>query len=122
MKTALIGAAMLTVLTASVSYAGIQPGGASRDAAAGVAGEGAAGGRGVRLASAAAGTFLFVPDAVQSPLVAVGEGGEGRKGRRFRAYRYSGPYYGRSYRRYRAPYYARPYYAPPPYSYRRFYP
>jgi hypothetical protein len=127
MKAVMISAAMLSVLTGSASYAATDPNGAGKmDARAALSGEGAPGGQGIRIASAAAATFLFVRDAAQSPLVTVGEGGEGRRGRRFRGRylhhyghqygyfrrdyyrRYGGPYYGRSY--YGRPYYDRPYY------------
>jgi hypothetical protein len=122
MKAALISAAMLGVLTASASYAATEAGGANRvDPQAASSGEGASGGRGVRVASAAASTFLFVREAAQSALVTVGEGGEGRRGRRWR------PHYGPSYnyyfqrdryrrihpRFYNRPYYGRPHYGRP---------
>src|SRR6266496_2714279 len=83
------------------------------------------GGQGVRLASAAASTFLFVREAAQSPLVTVGEGGEGRRGGRFRAQRFHfHQHYGRQYnyirrdryRRFDPPPYDRPYYGRPSYG------
>jgi hypothetical protein len=119
MKAAVIRAAMLSVLTASASYAATDPAGASRpnpDAALS-GGEGAPGGQGVRIASAAASTFLFVREASQSPLVTVGEGGEGRRGRRFHGrhfHHYPGHY--NYYRYYNRPYYNRPYYNRPYYG------
>ena len=71
MKVVVISAAMLSVLTATASYAATEAGGASSAAppAARSGAEGAPGGQGVKLASAAASTFLFVRDAAQSHLV-----------------------------------------------------
>jgi hypothetical protein len=129
MKAVLVSAAMLSVLTASASYAATERSGATgANPQAASSGEGASGGQGVKIASAAASTFLFVREAAQSPLVTVGEGGEGRRGRRWR------PHYGPSYnyyyqrdryrrvapRLYDRPYYGRPYYYDRPsyYGYR----
>jgi hypothetical protein len=125
MKAALLSAAMLSVLTASASYAATERSGAAGANPAASSGEGASGGRGVKVASAAASTFLFVREAAQSPLVTVGEGGEGRRGRRWRqqygpSYNY---YYQRDrYRRVAPRLYDRPYYGRPygrPYYYDR---
>jgi hypothetical protein len=126
MKAVVVSAAMLSVLTATASYAATEAGAASRAApqAEVPAAEGAPGGQGVKVAGLAASTFLFVPDAAQSHLVTVGEGGEGRRGRKWRRghhsyyirreyhYFYDRPVYGR-------PYHGRPYYDRP--SYRRPY-
>src|SRR5262245_34249734 len=116
MKAVLLSAAMLSVLTASASYAATEGGGTTRtNPQAASSGEGASGGQGVKVASAAASTFLFVREAAQSNLVTVGEGGEGRRGWRWR------PHYGHSYGYYFAPrLYDRPYYDRPYYD-RRYY-
>jgi hypothetical protein len=134
MKAALIRATMLSVLTASASYAATDPGGASRpNPDTPLSGEGALGGQGVKVAGGAASTFLFVREAAQSPLVTVGEGGEGRRGRRLRGDRfYYRERFGRQYNYYRGerlrrfdprlydrPYYGRPYYER--YYYDRYY-
>jgi hypothetical protein len=99
MRTVFIHAAMLSTLTASAAYAATSSGNPIPPAQPLVSdGEGASGGRGVRLAAAGTGTLLFVPEAKQSLLVTVGEGGEGRRGRHFRKFRYYynySPYYGR---------------------------
>jgi hypothetical protein len=132
MKTGLIGATLLSVLTATAASAAVAPAAdptATRGNAPLFNAEGASGGSGVRIASAAASTLLFVPDAKQSALVQVGEGGEGGRGRRrkFRAHfgppfhapahgfrrkfhhgHYGGPYY-------RSLHYGRGYYGPGPY-------
>lgn len=119
MKSALISVTLLSVLTASAN--------AATDARAfddarppqASTGEGGDGLESVKLASAAASKFLFVPDARQSLLVPVaegGEGGEGRRGRRLR--RHHGEYHGyrgfrsreSGYRRYPQPYSGRSYY------------
>ena len=134
MKGFLVHAAMIGALTAPAPHASASVGdtGPARPGAVVAEGEGAAGGRGVRLASAAAATFLFVPGAQQtSHIVPVGEGGEGKKGRRWR-HRGSGydPYtydpYGRRYEyrsTYRRPYEGyseRRYYERPSYYYRPY--
>jgi hypothetical protein len=117
MGTILIHAAMVSALTASAAFAATPS--SNPDPSIGTtvaAGEGAPGGRGVRLASAAAGTLLFTPEAKQSLLVTVGEGGEGGEGRRgkhFRKFRhhYAGPdhYIRRQWYGYDRRYYDRPY-------------
>jgi hypothetical protein len=131
MKTGLIGATLLSVLTASAASAAVtpqaDPAATPRNAALFEA-EGASGGAGGRIASAAASTLLFVPDAKQSALVQVGEGGEGGRGRgrRFRghfgppihapAYGYRRKYgYGRPYYSRNLYYGRRGYYHPGPY-------
>jgi hypothetical protein len=110
MKTVLVHAAMLSTLTASAAYAAAPANAPNPLASPAVSdGEGAAGGRGMRLAAAAAGTLLFVPEAAkQSLLVTVGEGGEGKRGKHFRkAHRYK---YVHRYRHYhRGPYHVRRY-------------
>ena len=116
MRPGLISVAMLGVMQVAVPAAVAAP--AGRPVADG---EGADGGRGSALARAGASSFLTAPEARQSPLVAVGEGGEGgmgkRKGKGWRrhgeGYGYREPY------RYRAEPYGwapppRGYYAPPP--------
>ncbi len=125
MRCALISAAMLGVMHVTVPVAAA-PG--ARPPA-----EGADGGQGTALVRGGASTFLAAPEARQSPLVAVGEGGEGGRGREWRRryrdaerYRYGDRYrYGEPYR-YRAeppPHGWGPprggYYvpAPPPYGY-----
>jgi hypothetical protein len=100
MKGFFVHAVMIGALTAPAAYASagsndtelVRPGAVAE-------GEGAAGGRGVRRASAADATFLFVPGVDQSSqIVPVGEGGEGKKGRRWRQQRlYHSPYTGRRY-------------------------
>ena len=73
MKRALISAALAGVMTASASHAAIQRSGPILSADAPVSGEeGGGGGRGIRVASAVNTTLLFVPDAAQSPMIAVG--------------------------------------------------
>ena len=133
MKGFLVHAAMIGALTAPATYASARAAdtGPARPDAVVSEGEGAAGGRGVRLASAAAATFLFVPGADQSsyivPVAEGGEGGEGKKGRRWRQ-RGSGydPYMGRRYEyrsTYRRPYQGyseRRYYERPSYYYRPY--
>jgi hypothetical protein len=136
MKTALIGAAMVSALTATSSYAATGADGAGLPDSATVSGEGASGGHGIKVASAAASTFLFVPEATHQSLLTTvaegGEGGEGRRGARLRGYRYHynqylgrPHYYSRRDRlrhydpRYDRPYYGRPHYDPYDYpSYR----
>ena len=125
MQGVLVHAAMLSALTATATYASASAGDTALAAPKPAIsdGEGAAGGRGVRLAGAAS-ILLFVPGANQSSLIVpVGEGGEGKRGRRFRHHgpRYN-PYVGRpyqyrgNYRRdwnegyYGRSYYDRPYY------------
>ena len=115
MRTVLIQAAMLGAITTSAPAATPPADGSTNLAGQTVSdGEGAAGSRGVRLAGAAAATFLFVPEATQSLLVTVGEGGEGKRGRRFRGYR---PQHFAPYRRPHwygpRPYGPRPYFGPP---------
>lgn len=94
MKGFLVHAAMIGALTAPATQAAASTPEPARPDAVVTEGEGA-GGRSVRLASAAAATFLFVPGAEQSsyivPVAEGGEGGEGRKGRRWRQ---RNPYYG----------------------------
>lgn len=109
MRSTLITAAMLGVVQVAVpvSAAPLPP--------RPVEGEGADGGRGATMARRGAADFLAPPDARQSALVPVAEGGEGGRGRgwRRREYRWDRPY------RYREPppYVWVPpprYYAPPP--------
>jgi hypothetical protein len=131
MKGFLVHAVMIGALTAPATYASATPSDADLLARPGATaeGEGAAGGRGVRLASATAATFMFVPGIDQSShLVPVGEGGEGKKGRRARqrGYHY-GPYSGSRYqyrggyrRDWNQGYYERRYYDRP-YLDRRYY-
>ncbi|HEX2250253.1 MAG TPA: hypothetical protein VHH32_07875 [Gemmatimonadales bacterium] len=86
MKSSFIGAALVGVLNAGVSFAGSpepadgMPGlfatGSSANA------EGGVGGEGVRVASALAAASRFLSDDRQSLFVAVGEGGEGGEGGR----------------------------------------
>jgi hypothetical protein len=125
MKTVLIGAAMLGFSTASATAAvdARKPAATLPEATA--TGEGGSGAGSVKLASAVTSTFLFVPDASQSPLIAVGEGGEGGRGRRWRKhYRPYGHYYGYHHYRpppaYYRPYYARPRYDRPYYDHRYY--
>ena len=82
MKTVLISATLLSVMTASVSHAASERTRTTFSSDPMVSGEGGGGGRGIGVASAANTTLLFVPDAEQSPLIAVGEGGEGGEGGR----------------------------------------
>jgi hypothetical protein len=122
MRTVLIGAAMLGFSTASATAAVDAPKPAVTPEAMATS-EGGSGSGSVKLASAVASTFLFVPDAGQASLVAVGEGGEGGRGRRWRKHhRPYGHYYGsRRYRpSYHRPYYARPYYGRPYYDHRYY--
>lgn len=118
MKTVVVSAALLSVLTVSASATPIDAMGPQAQFDPLAAGEGGSGAGSVKLASAITSTFLFVPDAAQSLLVTVGEGGEGGeggRGRRLRGYRaynfdyYRSPRY-RLYREYR------PYYSPLPYE------
>ncbi|WP_291852150.1 hypothetical protein [Bradyrhizobium sp.] len=122
MKTILVSATLLSVLTASASATPAAMGpDAQLDPPA--TGEGGNGAGSVKLASLVTSTFLFVPDSAQSLLVTVGEGGEGGRGRRFRHHRgYKFHYYKpHSYRLDRG---YRPYYAPrrykQPYYYYRY--
>ena len=139
MKAVLVSATLLSVITASVSHAASEGTRTTISSDPLVSGEGGGGGRGIGVASAANTTLLFVPDAEQSSLIAVGEGGEGGeggRGKRFRKYRRSrsipyrgqyAPYGGRPYGSYgpgwqrpgyNPPYYDRPYgrtYGYPPY-------
>lgn len=111
---AIVGAALLGVLTAGASAAADAIGTPAQfDPLA--TGEGGNGSGSVRLSSNITSTFLVVPDAAQSLLVTVGEGGEGGEGRRFR--RHPGDYFGY----YRSPRYRydgdySPYYIPPGYD------
>lgn len=123
MKTGMIGATLLTVVTAGGSYATtaqLERAQAPRDAAL-YGEEGGMGSGSVRLASAVTSTLLFAPEAKQSPLVTVGEGGEGGRGKKWRKHRrHYGPAYGHyrhQYRpRYYDPYYHRPRYRDPYYG------
>jgi hypothetical protein len=119
MKPALISVTLLSVLTASANAATESRAFDEARPPEASTGEGGDGLQSVRLAGAAASTFLFVPDARQSLLVPVaegGEGGEGRRGRRWR--RHHGEPYGyrgfrsreSGYRRYPPPYSGHSYY------------
>jgi hypothetical protein len=121
MKTILVSAALLSVLTASASATTAATGpNAQFDPPA--TGEGGNGAGSVKLASLVSSTFLLVPDSAQSLLVTVGEGGEGGRGRRLRRHRAYNFYYYRphSYRLQRGyrPYYAPRRYEQPYYDYR----
>ncbi|MFB9267343.1 hypothetical protein ACFFWD_30050 [Bradyrhizobium erythrophlei] len=123
MKTVLLSVALLGAVTASATAAtgGAMRPGAQPDALA--TGEGGNGAGSVKLASLVTSTFLFVPDAVQSPLVAVGEGGEGGYGRRrYRHDNYPDYYEPRYYRPYPGypPYYAPRRYGRPYYGHRYY--
>lgn len=99
MKTALIRAAMIGVVHVTV------PAVAAPVATAHLPerGEGLDGGRGATLTRAGAAPFLAAPEARQSLLTPVGEGGEGGRGRRRHGWHRHGSY---------------PYWAPPPRYYR----
>jgi hypothetical protein len=116
MRTVVVSAALLSVVTVSASATPIYAMGPRFDPL--VAGEGGSGAGSVKFSSAVTSTFLFAPDATQSLLVTVGEGGEGGeggRGRRLRKYRaYNFDYYRSP--RYRLHREYRPYYAPPPYK------
>ena len=114
-----IGAALLGVLTASASAA---PAATATPARFGplTTGEGGNGSGSIRLASNLTSPFLVVPDAAQSLLVTVGEGGEGRRGRKLRWGGEGGEgRRGRKFRRHPADYYG--YYRSPRYRYERGY-
>lgn len=127
MKGFLVHAAMLSVLTATATCASAYSGDMARAPSPAISdGEGATGGRGVKLASSIASTLLFVPEANQSSLIVpVGEGGEGKKGRRWRdrgsrynpyggrPYQYRGHYRNWNHGTYGRAYDARPYYQSP---------
>src|SRR5215210_2939573 len=127
MKTVLVSAALLSVITASATAVTAGPvhfPGAPPDILE--TGEGGNGAGSVKLASAVTSAFLFVPGAAKSPLITIGEGGEGGKGRRGRGYYGSPRYRPVPYQNYYAPspsYYYGPsppyyqnYYAPPRYG------
>jgi hypothetical protein len=122
MKSTLISVTLLSIFTASANaVTDARPFDDARPPEV-TMGEGGDGLGSVKLASVAASTFLFVPDASQSLLVPVAEGGEGGRGRRWRRHR--GDYYhyrgfrsrDSGYRRYYQPYrsyrYERRYYGP----------
>jgi hypothetical protein len=80
MKTVLVSAALLGAVSASSAAATTDSMRPVAPPDAMTSGEGGNGAGSVKLASAVTSAFLFVPNAVQSPLVTVGEGGEGGEG------------------------------------------
>ena len=122
MKAVLLSAALVGVVTASATS--VAAGALRLEARPDTmpVGEGGAGAGSVKRTSVVTSAFLVVPDAVQSPLIAVGEGGEGGKGKKgkgargyYRSREYPPPSYHQPYYD-PAPSYYRPYYAPPRYN------
>lgn len=99
MKRVLFSAALVGVMTATAAHAAIERSPVTSADPLSSGEEGGGGGRGIKVASVINTTLLFVPEAVQSHLIPVGEGGEGGHGRRFRNRSYVPDYYGPRYER-----------------------
>jgi hypothetical protein len=84
MKTVLLSAALLGTVAAGDAAAGAGVFRPVPPSDAAMAGEGGNGAGSIKVAGVVTSAFLFVPNAVQSPLVTIGEGGEGGKGKKKR--------------------------------------